>query len=109
MRVAEVPSSRLMALSAASCLSLPAAQIAAVENDERRSLLRMALGTLTKREQRVLSARFGLDTGEERTLREIGDELGVSVERIRQIESKGLRKLRHPSRLNTLEPYHPGQ
>ena len=56
------------------------------------------LGTLTEREQKVLRLRFGLDDGRARTLEEVGKEFNVTRERIRQIEAKALRKLRHPSR-----------
>lgn len=56
------------------------------------------LKTLTEREQRVLRLRFGLDDGRARTLEEVGQKFGVTRERIRQIEAKTLRKLRHPSR-----------
>ena len=55
-----------------------------------------ALGTLSAREQRVLRLRFGLDDGRHRTLEEVGASLNVTRERIRQIEAKALRKLRHP-------------
>ena len=61
------------------------------------------LGTLTDREQKVLRLRFGLDDGRARTLEEVGKEFSVTRERIRQIEAKALRKLRHPSRARTLE------
>ena len=61
--------------------------------------VRRALATLTPREQTVIRARFGMDGEDPRTLREIGDEFGVQQERIRQIEAKALRKLRHPSRV----------
>ena len=54
--------------------------------------------TLRAREARVLSLRFGLEDGRQRTLEEIGHEFGVTRERIRQIEAKALRKLRHPNR-----------
>ena len=63
------------------------------------------LGTLTPREQRVLQLRFGLDDGRSRTLEEVGKEFGVTRERIRQIEAKALRKLRHPSRSRRLKDY----
>lgn len=56
------------------------------------------LNTLTEREEKVLRLRFGLDDGRPRTLEEVGQEFGVTRERIRQIEAKALRKLRHPSR-----------
>ncbi|MCD7885895.1 MAG: RNA polymerase sigma factor RpoD [Lachnospiraceae bacterium] len=64
-----------------------------------------ALSTLTLREQRVLSLRFGLEDGQPRTLEEVGREFNVTRERIRQIEAKALRKLRHPSRSRKLRDY----
>ena len=63
------------------------------------------LDTLTEREQKVLRLRFGLDDGRPRTLEEVGREFNVTRERIRQIESKALRKLRHPSRSRKLKDY----
>ncbi|MDE6420312.1 MAG: RNA polymerase sigma factor RpoD [Lachnospiraceae bacterium] len=63
------------------------------------------LGTLTEREQKVLKLRFGLDDGRARTLEEVGKEFNVTRERIRQIEAKALRKLRHPSRSRKLKDY----
>ncbi len=63
------------------------------------------LGTLTDREQKVLRLRFGLDDGRQRTLEEVGKEFSVTRERIRQIEAKALRKLRHPSRAKKLRDY----
>lgn len=63
------------------------------------------LGTLTDREQKVLRLRFGLDDGRARTLEEVGKEFQVTRERIRQIEAKALRKLRHPSRSRKLKDY----
>ena len=63
------------------------------------------LGTLTEREQKVLRLRFGLDDGRARTLEEVGKEFSVTRERIRQIEAKALRKLRHPSRSRKLKDY----
>ena len=63
------------------------------------------LGTLTEREQKVLRLRFGLDDGRARTLEEVGQEFNVTRERIRQIEAKALRKLRHPSRSRKLKDY----
>ena len=63
------------------------------------------LGTLTEREQKVLRLRFGLDDGRARTLEEVGKEFNVTRERIRQIEAKALRKLRHPSRIRKLKDY----
>ncbi|GAG83232.1 unnamed protein product, partial [marine sediment metagenome] len=63
------------------------------------------LSTLTPREQRVLQLRFGLEDGRSRTLEEVGKEFNVTRERIRQIEAKVLRKLRHPSRSRKLKDY----
>ena len=63
------------------------------------------LGTLTEREEKVLRLRFGLDDGKARTLEEVGREFDVTRERIRQIEAKALRKLRHPSRSKKLKDY----
>ncbi len=67
--------------------------------------LQDVLGTLTEREQKVLRLRFGLDDGRARTLEEVGREFNVTRERIRQIEAKALRKLRHPSRSRKLRDY----
>jgi len=63
------------------------------------------LDTLTPREQKVLRLRFGLDDGRARTLEEVGKEFDVTRERIRQIEAKALRKLRHPSRSKKLKDF----
>ncbi len=63
------------------------------------------LDTLTEREKRVLELRFGIEDGRPRTLEEVGKEFGVTRERIRQIEAKALRKLRHPSRSKKLKDY----
>ncbi len=70
-----------------------------------REQLDEVLGTLTEREQRVLKLRFGLDDGKARTLEEVGKEFKVTRERIRQIEAKALRKLRHPSRSRKLRDF----
>ena len=73
------------------------------------SLLREQLfdvmDTLTPREKKVLELRFGLTDGRTRTLEEVGREFGVTRERIRQIEAKALRKLRHPSRSKKLRDF----
>jgi RNA polymerase primary sigma factor len=63
------------------------------------------LGTLTPREARILRLRFGLDTGVSYTLEEVGEKFGLTRERIRQIEGKALRRLRHPRRARQLKEY----
>jgi RNA polymerase primary sigma factor len=67
--------------------------------------LRAILNTLTDREQKVVDYRFGLTDGYSRTLEEVGRLFNVTRERIRQIEAKALRKLRHPSRMKSLGDY----
>jgi RNA polymerase primary sigma factor len=63
------------------------------------------LSTLTVKEKRILELRFGLEDGRERTLEEVGLEFRVTRERVRQIEAKALRKLRHPSRSRKLRDF----
>jgi RNA polymerase primary sigma factor len=63
------------------------------------------LSTLTEREEQVLRLRFGLEDGRSRTLEEVGKKFNVTRERIRQIEAKALRKLRHPNRSNKVRDY----
>ena len=70
-----------------------------------RDRLDEVLDTLTEREQKVLRLRFGMNDGRARTLEEVGKEFDVTRERIRQIEAKALRKLRHPSRSRKLRDY----
>ena len=67
--------------------------------------LEEVLHTLTPREEKVLRLRFGLDDGKTRTLEDVGKEFNVTRERIRQIEAKALRKLRHPSRSKRLKDF----
>ena len=70
-----------------------------------REQLEEVMKTLTPREAKVLKLRFGLEDGKSRTLEEVGREFNVTRERIRQIEAKALRKLRHPSRSKKLKDY----
>ena len=70
-----------------------------------REQLEEVMATLTDREQQVIRMRFGLEDGHPRTLEEVGREFHVTRERIRQIETKALRKLRHPSRSRKLRDY----
>ena len=67
--------------------------------------IRSALGVLSERERQVLELRFGLIDGQDNTLEEVGKYFGVTRERIRQIEAKALRKLRHPTRSRELRDY----
>ena len=81
---------------------------APVEEAARRLLpthLDQALATLSERERGVVALRFGLRDGQARTLEEVAEQVGVSRERIRQIEGKALRKLRHPSRSTALRDF----
>ncbi|MFW5995841.1 MAG: RNA polymerase sigma factor RpoD [Halanaerobiaceae bacterium] len=75
------------------------------ENFLLKEQLDEVLDTLTEREKRILELRFGIEDGRPRTLEEVGKEFGVTRERIRQIEAKALRKLRHPSRSEKLRDY----
>ena len=70
-----------------------------------REQLEEVMETLTEREQKVIRLRYGLGDGRPRTLEEVGKEFHVTRERIRQIEAKALRKLRHPSRSRVLKDY----
>ena len=67
--------------------------------------INQVLATLTEREEKVLRLRFGLEDGRSRTLEEVGQMFNVTRERIRQIEAKALRKLRHPSRSKKLKDF----
>ena len=68
-------------------------------------LAQAVIGTLTEREREVLEQRFGLKDGYSRTLEEVGRQFQVTRERIRQIEAKALRKMRHPTRIRKLEGF----
>jgi RNA polymerase primary sigma factor len=77
----------------------------AAERERLKDEIEKALTELNPREQQVMRLRFGLDDGQIRTLEEVGKEFGVTRERIRQIESKTLAKLRHPTRSQRLRDY----
>ena len=79
--------------------------VEAASNNLLKSHVEMVLESLNHREQRVLQLRFGLEDGRSRTLEEVGREFGVTRERIRQIEAKALRKLRHPTRSKKLRDF----
>jgi len=68
--------------------------------------IKTILATLTPREQNVINLRFGVEDGRSRTLDEVGKELSISRERVRQIETKAIHKLRHPSRRRILKDYY---
>ena len=75
-------------------------------NAMMREQLQEVLHTLTPREEKVIRLRFGLEDGQAHTLEEVGKEFNVTRERIRQIESKALRKIRHPGRSKKLRDYY---
>jgi len=77
----------------------------AVININLKEQTESVLKTLTPREEKVIKMRFGLDDGSEHTLEEVGQSFAVTRERIRQIEAKALRKLRHPSRSRKLREF----
>jgi RNA polymerase primary sigma factor len=81
----------------------------AVININLKEMTESVLKTLTPREEKVIKMRFGLDNGSDHTLEEVGQNFAVTRERIRQIEAKALRKLRHPSRSRKLRPFLDGQ
>jgi RNA polymerase primary sigma factor len=88
---------------------IPDESVASPVDETNRELLREEmrgiLESLSERERNVLALRFGLEDGESRTLEEVGQQFGVTRERIRQIEAKALRKLRHPTRSRKLRDY----
>ncbi len=77
----------------------------AVININLKEMTEQVLNTLTPREERIIKMRFGLEDGTEHTLEEVGQNFGVTRERIRQIEAKALRKLRHPGRNRPLRAF----
>ena len=77
----------------------------AVISSSLKDQTRKVLATLTPRQERVLRLRFGIDENADHTLEEVGQDFGVTRERIRQVEAKALRKLRHPSRAKRLRPF----
>jgi RNA polymerase sigma factor (sigma-70 family) len=103
--IAEIPSHMYRGIGAAKHLALPPSQDDDVTAREAREALELALMTLTPRERKVLRARFGLDDGEERDLDDIGKDLQVTGQRIRQIEYKALRKMRHWTRAGKLKHF----
>ena len=78
---------------------------ALAENADMKENINMVLSTLNQREEQVIRLRFGLDNGHEKTLEQIGKELGVTRERVRQIQDKALRNLRNPSRIKYISDY----
>ena len=101
----EVDVERFVALRHATTASNLLAGPTADELFDLRDALRKQLDTLSPREQRVIDALFGLSNGEPQTLEQVGGAHGVSRERIRQIQAKALRKLRHPARASVLRPF----
>lgn len=96
----------MMSLSSKEVLALQAPEIDdAIDADRLRETLLKSLGELSPREERILKMRFGLDDDPPMTLKQIGEEFNVGVERVRQIEKKALLKLRHPGRIKTLNPF----
>ena len=79
--------------------------VEAMVNDDLKEKVREILKSLTPREEKVLKMRFGIDVASEHTLEEVGKDFSVTRERIRQIEVKALRKLRHPSRSKKLQTF----
>jgi len=87
--------------------TMPMSPMEAIDDQEKKGAIQEALQGLTKREFYVVSRLFGLDGEEEATYRELGDDLEVSYQRVRQIVMKALRKLRHPATANLLSPWDP--
>lgn len=93
------------ALEATGMLALPASPEELANVVERSEAVHAALGTLTPKEAMVLRRRFGLDDGREHSLDDVGITMAVTRERVRQIEARALRKLRHPTRSKKLRDY----
>jgi RNA polymerase sigma factor (sigma-70 family) len=103
--VTEIPADRLMPLSSAPKLLTAPAQEDLVSQNELARDLENVLATLPPREQKVVRMRFGLDNGDESALEVVAEALNVSAERVRQIEARALRRLRHPSRARRLRTF----
>lgn len=101
----EVPMISLASLTGSDRLALPPAVDEPIVRRECATAISAVLETLTPREERVIRARFGLDDDSEQTMAEVAAGLGVSKERIRQIEMKALRKMRDPQRSKFLVPH----
>ena len=86
-------------------LEAPTTEMDLVEFEDLKRVLNENLNTLNAREKKIIELRFGLKDGKTSTLDEVGKEFGVTRERIREIEAKALRKLRHPSRAKKLEAF----
>lgn len=86
-------------------LAVPSNLTDEIEKEEMKNRVNAILNTLTDREQKVIRDRFGFDNGSEKTLEEVGMDFGVTRERIRQIESKVMKKLSHSFRLKRLQEY----
>lgn len=96
----------LTSLSSKEVLALQAPEIDdVIDADQLRETLLKSLGKLSPREETILKMRFGLDDDSPMTLKQIGEQFNLGVERIRQIEKKAMRKLRRPGIMNTLNPF----
>jgi RNA polymerase sigma factor (sigma-70 family) len=76
-----------------------------LDTESMQEQINQALRTLTPREEKIITMRFGIEDGKERTLDEIGEAFNICGQRVRQIEQRAMRKLRHPSRSRHLEPF----